>query len=764
VFANGQSAASVLGQTEFSSAESNTVGPGGLALPSHVLFDAAGRLFVTDTENHRVLIFDDLAAAQNHGSASVVLGQPDAMSRTSSAGPTGLSSPSGLTLDPSGNLYVSDTGNHRIVRFDNVAVATTGAAASVVVGQPDFFASAPQPVGAATLNAPVGVLAASDAARDIEVLYAVDGGNNRVVRYDDLALLSDGASASAVFGQPDFDSNAAGILSMDGPSGVALLEDGTDALSLFVSDARNDRVLRYGAPFDGGAVPALGVLGQPSLDSVVSGSLVGCSETGPREVDCSGTIIGDTAAVFDAPAGLAAFADGLLVADTGNTRVLWFDEPFVTGDAANDVLAQSSFTRSDRGLGVSLLSEPSGLAVGPSPDGQSAFIYITDRTNNRVVAWESLSDRRTSTQVLVGQQGYLNRAPNLPSALRFSDPRGIAVDPLSGAVFIVDNANHRVLRFSTLSALANGEAADAVLGQPDFQSNFRGEPSGASNVDGTRMNSPSAAVCDRLGNLYVAGSFARRVLRFDAAATLPNGAAASIALGQPDLQTARFSDTSAASIRSPIALAIDPENRLYVADAFDRRVLRFDSPATASSGAEANGVLGQADFVSAELITSGGSSSFRRPSGLAVSADGTLWVADSANNRILRFDDAANAPNGAQADSVLGQPDFDSIGVSIEPRVGLRRPEGLAVDGTGGLYVADSGYNRVLVFVDATETDIGAGADVVLGQPDFLSTNSGLGQSTLANPVALAFDTLTNSVFVVDGGNDRVMRFAAQEP
>jgi sugar lactone lactonase YvrE len=97
-----------------------------------------------------------------------------------------------------------------------------------------------------------------------------------------------------------------------------------------------------------------------------------------------------------------------------------------------------------------------------------------------------------------------------------------------------------------------------------------------------------------------------------------------------------------------------------VADTGNNRVLRFASSSALSNGAAAEGVLGQADFTSGSQNRGGGiaGNTLNAPYGIAVDEAGRLWVADLFNNRVLRFDSAASKANGADADGVLGQADF----------------------------------------------------------------------------------------------------------
>ena len=76
------------------------------------------------------------------------------------------------------------------------------------------------------------------------------------------------------------------------------------------------------------------------------------------------------------------------------------------------------------------------------------------------------------------------------------------------------------------------------------------------------------------------------------------------------------------------------------------------------NGTPPQGVLGQPDLTGTSIKLN--ARGMYLPAGLAVDQSGRLWVVDSRNNRVLRFDNAASKPNGASADGVLGQSDFTS--------------------------------------------------------------------------------------------------------
>jgi VCBS repeat-containing protein len=338
----------------------------------------------------------------------------------------------------------------------------------------------------------------------------------------------------------------------------------------------------------------------------------------------------------------------------------------------------------------------------------------------------------------------------------FRKPRSIAVDPTTGKVFISDKSN-RVLRFSTTDAFTNGATAEAVLGQPDFTSDNSATTQSA-------MNNPKGLFVDQNGRLWVADTNNSRVLRFDNAATKTNGANADGVLGKTDF-TSNTTGITQSNMTFPTSITVDNNDTLWVADTMHNRVLRFDNAATKANGANADAVLGQADFTTDIQNTT--QNSMSRPSGVTID-NGTLWVADASNNRVLRFDNAATKANGANADGVLGQMNF-TTNYHTSSAAYMYNPTGVTLDAAGRLYVLDSNNNRVTIFQNAASKSNGADADFVLGQADFYKDYPNLG-GVAANTMnigydsSIIFDNSKGSLWVADGNNHRVLRFDLVTP
>jgi DNA-binding beta-propeller fold protein YncE/predicted esterase len=325
---------------------------------------------------------------------------------------------------------------------------------------------------------------------------------------------------------------------------------------------------------------------------------------------------------------------------------------------------------------------------------------------NMLFAQSPLFNNMPASGVL-GQSNFTtNQSGTTSSSL--NSPSGIAVDPATGKLFVVDRYNNRVLRWSSISKMENGSPAEAVFGQSNFTSS-------SSGLTASKFNDPLRVFVDSSGNLWVSDYNNNRVLRFDSASLKPVGSSADGVLGQPNFTTNSYG-TSANKMRGPVGVFVDGGGRLWVSDRLNHRVLRFDNASSKTNGANADGVLGQSDFTTG---TSGLSETkMNRPMGVYLDSEDHLWVCEDDNNRVIRFDNVSAKPNGSAADGVLGQPDFTSNQKSLS-RNGVGNLRGVFGDAAGRLYVVDESNHRILVFNHAASQPNGAFADYVLGQPDF---------------------------------------------
>ena len=203
-------------------------------------------------------------------------------------------------------------------------------------------------------------------------------------------------------------------------------------------------------------------------------------------------------------------------------------------------------------------------------------------------------------------------------------------------------------------------------------------------------------------------------------------------------------------LNNPQGVALDTSlspPAVYVSDAGNHRVLGWRNAASFQNGAPADVIIGQKDKISSSpngpgLSGSNQSHGLYSPTGLVVDAHGNLYVVDSGNNRILRFDTPFSSSDPFGADQVLGQADFSTRGanqggsvtattLALNTNAGVLRGS-MAFDSKGNLWVTDSGNHRVLRYpVDGTTGLVKTAATLALGQKD-LTSNSTKASSTIS--------------------------------
>src|SRR6266851_4431710 len=176
------SAYRALGQADLRQNGVNMVGAGTLSSPQAVAVDHDGHLYVADTSNHRVLGWASAIGFQNGAPASIVLGQPNLQqSNQYGIGTKGFAFPWSVSVDPiTGNLYVADLGNSRVLRFPKPFANPTRVEPDAVYGQPDFATRSANSSGITehTMNGPRGVSVDGQGN-----LWVADTGNHRILHF-----------------------------------------------------------------------------------------------------------------------------------------------------------------------------------------------------------------------------------------------------------------------------------------------------------------------------------------------------------------------------------------------------------------------------------------------------------------------------------------------------------------------------------------------------------------------------------------------------
>lgn len=332
---------------------------------------------------------------------------------------------------------------------------------------------------------------------------------------------------------------------------------------------------------------------------------------------------------------------------------------------------------------------------------------------------------------ILGQADFTSATVSaLPTARSLYEVDGVAIDPTTGKLFLSDSGNNRILRFSSADAYRTFAAAEAVFGQADFSSD---DPNRGGSPSAMSLHAPANLCVDADGTLWVADLLNARVLRYHNASSKPAfGAAADGVLGQPnftsnDPATNLLSDSG---FDAPYGIAVDEAGNLYVSDNGIPRIQRFKNANTLSGDADRTSYLGSLSGVN-EFEAGVSNSAFGGAlGGIGVDPEGRLWVADTSNHRVLRFDTPTGV--GAQADLVLGQVDFDSNAIPAHPTAkSMNSPYNVTVAPDGTLWVSDFENHRVLGFLQAASKGVGSAADLVLGQADFTT-------DTVSSPSARA--------------------------
>ncbi|MCP4116048.1 MAG: choice-of-anchor D domain-containing protein, partial [Desulfobacteraceae bacterium] len=320
---------------------------------------------------------------------------------------------------------------------------------------------------------------------------------------------------------------------------------------------------------------------------------------------------------------------------------------------------------------------------------------------------------------VLGQPGFTTGTGGV-SDKTFDYPKDMVLDLAHNKLYVVDYNNHRVLRFA-YPITGNQPAAELVFGQPDMDTNKPGNETDCTAAGGTwyppsvvppngyctaltyptgrnTFSSPAALAIDDTGRLWVVDRGNHRIVWFDNAyAITSNQPDADGVLGQSDFTTDTAADPpTRSSLNVPFGITLDSYGNLYVADSMNHRVLRFDNAVSKGNGANADAVFGQPDFTS-KADNNGGISASTMFRPLATYMYGTyLFVSDRSNGRVLRFDNAAAKGNGVPADRVLGQPDFTTASHVIYPadRDRIEYCGKMEVDGSGNLYVSDGFHNE----------------------------------------------------------------------
>jgi uncharacterized protein YjiK len=516
---------------------------------------------------------------------------------------------------------------------------------------------------------------------------------------------------------------------------------------LFVGDRVNNRVVVFNLDANNNLIDhvADNVIGASSLHVVGTGIIA------------QNTVNGVESLAYDAN------NNRLFVVSHNFNRVEVFDVSTITnGMNASYVLGQPNFTSSTAATSQSGMSFPSSLAY----DSLNDRLFVGERTNNRILVFNVapglISTGMNATAVL-GQPNFTSStATTTQSGVSFGSDSGLWYDSTSTRLFVEDSTNHRVLIFTVTSTIVNGQPATNVLGQTNFTSSTAAiSQSGlTSPIEGVTYDSTHS-------RLFVAQAN-HRISIFTVTSTVVNGQPATNVLCQPNFTSSTVATTQSGCNR-PEQMAYDAQNdRLWVADFLNKRVLIFDV-ASITDGENAVDLLGQLDendvpdYTRSYSDNAPGLRGFSSSHGVTVDTiHHRLFATDGGNARVLVFNlDSSNNLIDRLPDKVLGQTVFTTSTSGTTQSKLSGTLFGLTYDKTNDrLFVADTGNNRVMVY-DTSSLTNGMAAAYEIGQPNFTSSTATTTQSGLRTPIGVAYDEPNGRLFVGDRDNNRVMVFNA---
>ncbi len=618
-------------------------------------------LFIADTLNSRIRrvnltdgMISTVAGIGTEGSAG------DGGAATSAQ----LFRPKGLAVDAQGNLFIADTRNNRIRRVSVADGVISTVAGSGVRG----FAGDSGAATTARIGEPEGVWV--DAQNN---LLIADTFNDRIRRVNaaDGTISTFAGNGITGFGG---DGSAASAARFFCPTGVI-----TDAAGrVFVADRDNHRVrLVQPVPTGDTTLPVL-TLSQPTSASTFTTNASPLRLTGTATDN--GTLLGVQWANDRGSSGLATGVSAWTVAAVplsiglNNLTVTAYD---LTGNQAMLTLA---VTFAPAQLVTTIAGN--GVAGGAGDNGAAALAQLlapravaVDARGNVYVADTTHRIRRIAPSGQITSfagNGIVGNAGDGGLALdaNLNQPRGLAVDS-AGNVYIADTLNHRIRKVTA----ADGKIA--TLAGMGIEGN-RGDGEAATQAE---LSFPTGVAVDSQGNVYVGDTGNHRVRKIN----VSDGKISTIA-GNGEVGFSGDGGPAAqAKLFAPVGVAVDVQNNVYFVDQGNQRIRRVSSDGTITTFAGTGATTYNGDDRLANTAN------INEPRLIALDAAGDLYVADQGNHRIRKIARGTNLITTVAGSGVQG---FG--GDNSAPNGALLSiPQGVAVDAQGNVFIADTGNNRV---------------------------------------------------------------------
>lgn len=373
------------------------------------------------------------------------------------------------------------------------------------------------------------------------------------------------------------------------------------------------------------------------------------------------------------------------------------------------------------------LTSPRGVAVDDHGN-----VYIADTENHRIRKIDAESGI-IATIAGTGEEGYGgDEGPATEAKLNW--PTGVAVDD-AGNVYIADRNNERIRRVDPEGIITTF----AGTGEWGYDSDEDGGP-----ATEALLNWPADVALDANGDLYIADEYNNRIRKVDVEGTITTVAGMkrpTLEVGEEEEDDENIGDhgpATSALLHRPTGVALDNEGSLYIADRNHHRIRKVNAEGiiTTMAGMADEGFSGdEGPAASAQLDG---------PSGVAVDEAGYVFIADTGNNRIRQID-----PAGVITTLAGGEDGGDGS----DPEGQLAAPRDVAVDSDGNLYVADTGNHQIHVIDDTGMATRVAGIEG-------LGDGGPATKARLFDPTAVAID-VDGGIYITDSGNNRIRKVDA---
>jgi len=330
--------------------------------------------------------------------------------------------------------------------------------------------------------------------------------------------------------------------------------------------------------------------------------------------------------------------------------------------------------------------------------------------------------------------GYYSGDGGMATNASLSIPSGVALDHV-GNLYIADSSNNRIRKVDTNGIITT------VIG--NGTNGFSGDGGTATNAS---LSGPACLAFDVLGNLYIADAGNNRIREMDT-----NGIITTVVGNGTNAFSGDGGMATNASLSGPASLAFDGQGNLYIADTSNSRIRKID----------ANGIITTVAGGGSLLIMWGPDSGYEsipatnailnEPFGIAVDANGNLFLADTYDERIEIVDTNGILTVIAGHGMLEG---FSGDG-GAATNAQFVRPKGVAVDPAQNLYIADT-LNARIREIDSNgiiNTVVGNGA----GYPNGAYGGDGgaATNASLYDPISMVFDPSGN-LYIADSWNDRI--------